>query len=166
MRAALPSRTSRGAVMVRNWRSAGCSTMPARVRASTKGRLLPSMPGTSGPVISISRLSRPSPASAACNARWFSMASAPDLMAVRRERLVTCWTRAGMRTGRERSVRTKTMPWPTGAGLKVRVAGAGKQPASGDGSLGGDGLLGQATSHGAEAPLGRNQNDYYAKTGG
>ena len=50
-----------------------------------------------------------------------SMESAPLRRAVRRVRLVTCWTRAGMRTGRERSVRTKTMPWPTGAGLKVRV---------------------------------------------
>ena len=29
-----------------------------------------------------------------------------------------------MRTGRPRSVRTKTIPCPTGAGLKVRVAGS------------------------------------------
>src|SRR3954462_4681696 len=52
-----------------------------------------------------------------------STASGPVLIAVRRARFVTCCTNAGMRTGRDKSVRTNTTPCPTGAGLNVSVDG-------------------------------------------
>jgi len=85
--------------MVRNWRSAGCSTNAGLEEGLDEGRQLPSMPGDFGPLMAISRLSRPRPATADMQCSMVSTASAPLFDGGAAGAVGDMLTRAGLRHG-------------------------------------------------------------------
>jgi len=104
-------------------RAAFWRARPPRSIASMKGFALPSMIGVSGPSISTRALSTPSAAKADIRCSMVETV-APALLAMTVQRRVsaTVLQRAAMTLSRSViSVRTKTMPLPTGAGCSVRM---------------------------------------------
>ena len=116
-----PSITLTGFFTTRYLRALELALVPACVIASTKLSALPSMMGTSGPLMSTWALSMPQPYRAAIRCSMVETAAWPLPMVVESRVLTTLAAVASMEIAGERSTRWKTMPVPASAGRRVRV---------------------------------------------
>ena len=97
-------------------RSASWATFPADFSGSKNGSAEPSPAGTSGPRSRMRRLSIPSPTIALRQCSTVSIVASPTRRVVLLGRETALVISAGIMTGGLRSIRSKTIPVPTGAG--------------------------------------------------